>query len=211
MVAWGIPSFPSEPPLRLFPVLLLVATLALVSPAHAQPRDEAPDAMPTGPTTSSVAEELTTETVEEKPPEKKPEPKKEKKPVKKAEPKKEKKPAPRPEKKPEVAKEEQKAKEPEAKKPVTAAGKEPVIVINPCTGEVSEELVAPQIKTKTIQPGKETKCLTPRQCDALCRVGEAFGEGGGAPYLSPRGDVVFSTESFTGFDDCVEACGPKCK
>lgn len=204
--------------MRLLPVLLLVATLALISPALAQPRDEAPDAMPVGPTTSSVAEELTAETIGEKPvgeksPEKKPAPKKEKKPVKKAEPKNEKKVAPKPEKKPEVAKEEPRAKEPEAKKPapVVSSGKDPVIVINPCTGDVSEELVAPQAKARTIQLGRETKCLTARQCDALCRVGESFGEGGGAPYLSPRGDVVFSTDAFTGFDDCVSACGPKCK
>lgn len=208
-----------ELPLRLLTVLFLVATLFVVAPALAQPRDEAPDATPAGPVASSVAEELTAAPAEEKPVEPKPAPKKEKKPVKKAEPKKEKKAAPpKPEKKPAPVKEEPKqepahAKEPEAKKaaPVAAGGKEPVIVINPCTGDVSEELVAPQTTTRGIQPGRDMKCLSERQCDALCRVGESFGDGGGSPHLSPRGDIVFGSDAFTGFDDCVKACGPKCK
>lgn len=206
-----------ELPLRLLPALLLIATLTLGAPVFAQPRDEAPEAMPAGPTASSVAEELTAKTVAEDPPAPVAEKPVEQQPVKKpAPPKKDKKAQEKKktaDKKAATAKESAPPKEPEAKKeaPAAAIARDPVIVINPCTGEVSEELVAPQIKTKTIQPGKETKCLTPRQCDALCRVGEAFGEGGGAPYLSPHGDVVFSTKSFTSFDDCVEACGPKCK
>ncbi|MEZ0261725.1 MAG: hypothetical protein ACAH80_11995 [Alphaproteobacteria bacterium] len=208
--------------MRLLPVLLLVAALALISPAHAQPRDEAPEASPAGPTSTSVAEELTSKTTEQPLAEEKPAVEEEQKPVKKPEPEKKKKPAPKPEKKPakkaepvkkEAVKEEPPAKKAEAPKPAPAisSGKDPVIVINPCTGEVSEEAAAPEAKTLSIQPGKQKSCLTARQCDALCRVGESFGEGGGAPYLSPRGYIVFGMDAFTSFEACIETCGPKCK
>jgi outer membrane biosynthesis protein TonB len=189
--------------------------VAFSTPVLAQARDEAPDATPAGPI-SSVAEELTAKTTEPATiQEDKKDAKRETKPAKKPAAKKEKK---KPEKKPVAVQKTEPAPvsaEPvkEARKPSTvpASGKDPVIVINPCSGDVSAELVAPKAKTQVLQPGRELSCLSERQCDALCRAGEAIGEGGNAPRLSPRGDIVYSSDPYTDFDSCVKACGPRCK
>lgn len=219
-----LPSILTELPLRLFPVIFLVAALVIAAPVMAQPRDEAPEAVPAGPV-PSAAEELTAKTTEqEKPAEAKketpaqspPEPDKKTKPVKKTSAKDSKKPAA----KTQTSKATKESHKPEPKKetaekkpsptPAAPAAEDPVIVINPCTGDVAEELPAPP-QIKTARGGKTASCLTQRQCTALCRASETFGSGGGSPHLTPEGDVIFSTESFTSTNDCVSACTPQCE